>query len=128
MILLHRTRSLAYYVDDLYVLGHGTCDPVQSGKLAHAMCGDDAARFSSDTSIAVGGVCRVEFILIANPLQTFNIEDRVEKLQIEVARNPKDGIYADLMDSETRVSGLDSGCIEDEGGDILTAPTCTSLD
>lgn len=72
---------------------------VECGELAHPVGSHETPRASLDTCIPVCGVCGVQLVLVADPGEAGDVEDGVEELEVEVARDAEDGGYAELVDS-----------------------------
>ena len=104
LLVLHHPRSLPYDVDHPDLLCHGSSDSVQSRELTHTVRGDKAASSMHGPGIAVGSIGSVQLVGVADPFQTFDIIDVIEKSEVEIAWNTKDAVDADLLDAGPQIS------------------------
>jgi hypothetical protein len=64
---------------------------------------DKTAGAVHSSGIAIGGVCGVELIGVADPFQAFDIVYVIEESEVEVSGNAKDSVDADLLDASPEV-------------------------
>ena len=58
MVILMCSWCLTDYVYDGNVLGHRSCNAIESAELAYAMCGDKTTRCPSRAAVAVSSIAR----------------------------------------------------------------------
>lgn len=96
--VLHASRRLAHDMDDLDLLSHRTRNTVHSTHFADAMSRDETPGCILDSGIAISGIGGVQLVGVADPFQALHVVDLVQKLEVEVARNAKDGVDAGFVD------------------------------
>lgn len=73
------------------------------------MRGDKAASSVHGPGIAIGGIGCVQLVGVADPFQSFDIVDVIEKSEVEIAWNAKDAVDTDLLDASPQVSAERNG-------------------
>jgi hypothetical protein len=88
LVLLLLSIWDAYYMHDRYVFGEGASYPIYCAEFPDAKGGENGTYTTMlDTGIAVCSISRVQFIAVANPIDLRVVLDKIQKPQIEVARN-----------------------------------------
>jgi hypothetical protein len=90
-------------MNNSYLFRHGPSNTVESRELADSMGGDETAGAVHSSGIAIGGVCGVELIGVADPIQAFDVVYVIEESEVEISRNAEDSVDADLLDASPEV-------------------------
>jgi hypothetical protein len=109
LLVLHHPRGLPYDVDHPDLLCHGTSNTVHSRELANTVRGDKTASSVHGPGIAIGGIGGVQLVGVADPFQSFDIVNVIEKSEVEIAWNTKDAVDTDLLDAGPQVSTQRNG-------------------
>ena len=79
MALLVRLWCLADNMNDSDAFGQATHNPVKGTKFANTMRSNEYTWNTFDSSVPIGGVSRVQFVGIANKIQTWDVVNVIEK-------------------------------------------------